>query len=453
MPDPAPSLAAILRVLADFGCTEAYFKILAANDNAKNQPYMGQSYEVLHLLPHGELTTDGEGKRTRVKASLKLSWVSDELKAAPAPHAKLILYPQYPEVRLSGFLLGCSTGPSRYMKARDQSGYISVRRIIVFGVNAATQNVFCYLAVEGTSAHRELESRLEEFDEIGVFREITGLLPTIHRDTRSDLLNRLAEIARLEWIISKRLDRRGNIISCLAPNCGGYTLEAELGIIPNGRSDPDYLGWEIKQHAVGTFANIGALLARRGSAITLMTPEPTAGAYVERGVECFVRTYGYADRTGRPDRINFGGKYVLGKPYHLNGVRLEMEGFDASRNKFDPTGSIRLIRGDEQTVAAEWKFVDLLKHWMRKHAKAAYVPSLMRKDPALSYRYSRTIRLGEGTDFLKLLHAIQEGVVYYDPGIKLENASSNPSIKRRSQFRILSGDIPRLYSRMEVVSA
>jgi hypothetical protein len=29
-------------------------------------------------------------------------------------------------------------------------------------------------------------------------------------------------------------------------NCGGYTLEAELGATPNGYSEPDFMGWEIK---------------------------------------------------------------------------------------------------------------------------------------------------------------------------------------------------------------
>jgi len=27
-------------------------------------------------------------------------------------------------------------------------------------------------------------------------------------------------------------------------NRGGYTLEAELGITPNGYSEPDFMGWE-----------------------------------------------------------------------------------------------------------------------------------------------------------------------------------------------------------------
>jgi hypothetical protein len=52
-----------------------------------------------------------------------------------------------------------------------------------------------------------------------------------------------------------------------------------LGISPNGRSEPDYLGWELKAYS--------------GSRITLMTPEPNGGLYGEKGVAEFLRTYGY----------------------------------------------------------------------------------------------------------------------------------------------------------------
>ncbi len=71
------------------------------------------------------------------------------------------------------------------------------------------------------------------------------------------------------WIRSKRLNAQGEIISCEAPQCGGYTLEAELGIIPNGRAEPDFLDWEIKNFSVTNFEKF------KSKIITLMTPEPT----------------------------------------------------------------------------------------------------------------------------------------------------------------------------------
>jgi hypothetical protein len=44
-----------------------------------------------------------------------------------------------------------------------------------------------------------------------------------------------------------------------------------------------------------------------------------------------------------------------------------------------------------------------------------------------------------------------EGKVYYDPGIKLENASTRPHTKQRSQFRIKSVNLPALYHSMDII--
>jgi hypothetical protein len=63
------------------------------------------------------------------------------------------------------------------------------------------------------------------------------------------------------------------------------------------------------------------------------------------------------------------------------------------------------------------------------------------------------VRLCEGTDFLRFLRASADGKVYYDPGIKLENASDpqRKKTKRRSQFRIKSRDIAILYKNIAPV--
>jgi hypothetical protein len=44
------------------------------------------------------------------------------------------------------------------------------------------------------------------------------------------------------------------------------------------------------------------------------------------------------------------------------------------------------------------------------------------------------------------------GKIYYDPGIKLEGASTaKPKVKRRSQFRVRVRDISALYKKAERV--
>ena len=217
--------------------------------------------------------------------------------------------------------------------------------------------------------------------------------------------------------------------------------------ILNGYSEPDYLGWEVKQYGVNNFTSFTPK-----SPITLMTPEPNAGLYKEAGPEVFVRHFGYADKNGKPDRLNFGGIYACGKDFHADtGVRMIIDGYDRISGKMtDIEGGIQLVDRDGD-VAAEWQFKSMMQHWNRKHAQAAYVPSLMRNPPP-EYAYGAEILLCEQTDFILFLKAFADGVVYYDPAIKIENASSaKTTIKRRSQFRVKHSHIKQMYHKSEIV--
>jgi hypothetical protein len=177
-----------------------------------------------------------------------------------------------------------------------------------------------------------------------------------------------------------------------------------------------------------------------------MTPEPTGGVYRDEGVEAFLRRYGYPDKSGKEGRINFGGVYANGRDFHVDtGLKLILEGFDPDKGKItDVDGQIALIdRAD--VVAASWGFKGVIGHWNRKHAKAVYVPSLMRAPPP-EYAYASRVELCEGTDVLLLLQALASGAVYYDPGIKMEKADTlSPVTKRRSQFRVKHNDLSGLY--------
>lgn len=81
---------------------------LAANDNSKNQIYLGGSFDVLNIFPVSDIAADdsGDWKRTRFKTELEFYWLSQEGNSHHAPYSQLILYPRYPEVRFSGFLTG-----------------------------------------------------------------------------------------------------------------------------------------------------------------------------------------------------------------------------------------------------------------------------------------------------------------------------------------------------------
>lgn len=421
---------------ANNGCRKIYVKRLSPNDNSKNQVYLAGSFDILNIFPISEITSDSSGdwKKERFKATLRFSWLREDRNLYPAPKSQLILYPKYPEVRFSGFLLKCENPPSDLMTTRQEG------RILFLGVSQRGTTIGFV-----TSPDSELATqfnRLGGLDEYGVFSIIT--LPEAAND-KARLLAELRRIHLLDWIDSKRLDRNGNILQCLSPNCGGYTLEAELGITPNGFSEPDFLGWEVKQFKVNNFDNIGS------SVVTLMTPEPTAGFYVSSGTEAFIRKYGYADKVGRADRMNFGGIHKVGIKHTLTNLRMELIGFDNESGKIRQTdGRISLIDINDEE-AASWTFSSLLRHWNRKHNQACYVPAKSETIPTRKYKYGKNIILGSTTDFQLFLKQMSLGNIVYDPGIKMENTSVKGKIKKRSQFRIKSRHLSALYQSNEVV--
>ena len=429
-----------LRLLfADKGCSEIYAKTLSTNDNSKNQIYFSGNFDILNILPLKEIKTveAGDWSKERFVAKINYSWIDNAGNLFPAPKSKLILYPKYPEVRFSGFLQGCQKAPSDLMtkgKSADEG------RILFIGVTKLG-SVIGYVAAHNSFLAKEFKN-IDQSYKYGVFDVIE--LPQI-QNNKIILLNELLRIHQLDWIESKRLDKNGNILPCKATNCGGYTLEAELGITPNGYSEPDFMGWEIKQFGVRKFHLLNS------SVITLMTPEPTGGLYKSNGTEYFIRNYGYPDRKGRIDRMNFGGVHKCGNRHHLTNLELKLIGFDASSGKIRNTnGRIALIdfTGKE---AASWSFSSLLLHWNRKHNKACYLPSLSITTGNRKYKYGSSVILGENTDFQLFLSQMDLGNVYYDPGIKLENMSTKPKIKKRSQFRIKSKFLPELYKINEIV--
>ena len=438
------SLDRVREMMLAHRVTKLYAKFLSANDNSKNQPYFGGDFGVLNILPASTPVPDstaGNGKSSIFKAALRFGWLDVDGNVYPAPNAKLILYPQYPEVRFSGYL----SSADRDHRPSSLMGDTRVpNRILLLGVRD-DGNIIGFVAGPESAVARQV-STLASLEQIGVFIRVALNSAQVATD-RESLLWELCRVSKLGWIDSKRLNREREIVSCLAPNCGGYTLEAELGITPNGYSEPDFKGWEVKQHSVGRFDR------PKDNMITLMTPEPNDGFYVTAGVIPFVEKYGYADLRGRENRLNFGGIFRSGIRASRTGLRLELLGYEADSQKIsDAAGGIALL-DDKGNEAAVWRYADLMGHWSRKHALAAYVPSITRSDSQRQYQYSSNVLLGIGTTFEKFLSAIAEGLVVYDPGIKVEGYPETPHSKRRSQFRIKASRLPMLYSLTERISA
>ncbi|MBA3928095.1 MAG: hypothetical protein C0521_00760 [Xanthomonas sp.] len=435
-------------ILSGLGATEVLVKRLAPNDNGKNQIYLAGDVSALGKIPTGEVqlvagTSQKAGaKRGPIfRSAVNLYWLGEGFSLVPAPHAKLILYPQYSEVRLSGFVRGCPAAPSHLFDT-TRAGR-SPGRVLLLAPLPDGRVIASAFSSESAEAQVLLERDGEPY---GVLHRFELAADAAEVSSENLLISRLRNIHLAGWLDPVYLQADGSHRPCLGTNCGGVTLESYLGILSNGRAEPDFHGWEVKQHGVFSLAR------PRSSRITLMTPEPSGGAYVDEGPEYFIRTWGYDDRKGRNDRINFGGVYRSGGDAHgLTGLRLVLQGYNSKAGTFDGDGCIALLSCTDE-VAASWSFAKLMDHWRMKHAKAAFVPSQLQRNPAIRYRYGNHVMLAEGAKFKLLLRAFAEGAVYYDPGLKIENATGvRPEIKRRSQFRVDSRKLASLYERTRIV--
>ncbi|MCD6734907.1 MAG: MvaI/BcnI restriction endonuclease family protein [Burkholderiaceae bacterium] len=430
------SLDALLKCFEALGAERVVCKPLAENDNSKQQVYLGNSFAALNVLPFGDVGADE--RSGTFKAPVNLIWINPDGSGEQAKGSQLILYPQYPEVRLSGFLRGCRIAPNEAMRhvpsSQRQFNNGPDGRLLFLGIRP-DKSVLAHLALPRSpvAIGFGLENARGVYRRTGVFLELQ-VRPA--QSPKDDLIARLRDIHRAGWHKGVRLRRDGVPIPYDSRNGGGYTLEAQFGIVPNGQALPDYRGWEIK--------------AFSGSRITLMTPEPDGGYYGAHGVEAFVRRYG---RLTSADTLYFTGLHRIDAPCNASKLTLILRGYNAnSQTITDVSGGIELVDGTG-FVAATWSFRALISHWGRKHAFAAYVPFTTRDTGGREYRYESPALLGEGTDFALCLAALQAGAVVYDPGSKLTGiGTTRTRVKARSQFRVTKNALRGLYHTFEEVT-
>jgi hypothetical protein len=425
---------------------KVYIKHLSPNDNSKNQPYFGGDLAILNLLPTGELTAEQTTSQkpsktsTKFKAPLNLYWIDETGKSCLAPYTQLIFYPQYPEMRFSGFLRNCPTAPSELMDPYKRGR--EVDRTLILGTNNDGE-IFGYVSDSKSSINKEL-SEYSTTETDTVLEELEWI--QTDKESQIILLQNLKRIHEQGWIHGKRLQSDGTFVKCTAnPNCGGYTMEAELGISANGYAEPDFMGWEVKQFGV---KNFGKSLSHT---ITLMTPEPDGGVYTNDGIMNFLMRFGYPDRKGCHDRQNFGGVFKFQKPSELTGIRLELLGYDVHNDKIiDSSGGVALVSKNDE-ITATWSYSKLIDHWKRKHAKTVYIPSI-KTDKPYQYHFGKDVTLCKGTDFMAFLKAMSMGSIYLDPAIKAEKFSSaSPVVKKRNQIRISFKNIQDIYHKVETI--
>lgn len=423
------------------GVTKALFKMLSENDNSKQQIYLGGSFDVLQQLPFGEITEYPENKVPNFKAPMNFYWIKDESNFSQAPDTKLILYPKYPEVRLSGFLSKCPTAPSSDMQPipKESRGESNAKdgRVLIFGISP-DRKVYGYLATKNSSLAKDIENRLYN----SIPEEKRKILCEFPLESNSDadkkaLIIMLRDLVKKDWTPSVRMFSDGSVRPYKAPNSGGYTMEAHFGIIPNGDAEPDYKGWELKAYG--------------SERLTLMTPEPDKGFYHDAGAKEFTIKYGHL--TQKPNVKYFTGPFYVNKQSKKSELRMILPGFNEQSGLIDDiTGGIWLVDKDNQPVAI-WSFSTLLTHWCNKHQHACYMH--YESNHSISnpcFKYSPIVHLGEGTDFPMFLKAMANDLIMYDPAIKVTfNECENGKVKPRNQFRINVKKLSHLYNNFEEV--
>ena len=429
------SFSLISEHMLNLGATRIIFKPLANNDNTKQQIYLGSDFDVIRAIPSGEIYADGLSRKGPIfKAPLNFFWVDEFGNTDHAPNSQIILYPKYPEIRMSGFLKGTNRDrnitPRHLMQPPtkiERSERLNTHRYLILGVNKETVWAYC------TSWQDDLAQELSTLVEAQNAKIVSTVFYEEKKSGKSSeekLLEKLKQIYASGPIDSCRLQADGTKIPYKASNGAGYTLEAQFGITPNGNSDPDFMDWELKSHS--------------GSVVTLMTPEPTSGIYVDEGLKSFLDQYATNKQTAR---LDFASRHDVDKTNTKTKLTLRMEGYDPISGKItDPNGGL-MLRDESEQLAAGWPFNKVLEHWKKKHSNTCYVKYTASKDNELPvYYFGPEVTLGKETTLENFLKGLHTCAIYYDPGINMKLIEGKWKPKKRSQFRVKWKDLSQLYN-------
>jgi MvaI/BcnI restriction endonuclease family len=451
MARPDRGLNSVLRQFRSLAVNRVLVKELAPNDNSKNQVYVGRGFESLNLIPVRKVSTKeparSNEKRINFKAKLDWSWLIGQSHIT-APRAQLILYPAYPEVRISGFLEDCSVDS----ETAQLMGGRSSGRVLLLGI-ADGGKIYSYVGNRNSKMvehWKELKQKQSDWKlewrsstdwalrEVPLSRGRAGFYRMefvegrLESGTIREVLERLQEIHRHGWHPASRLNASGTPVQSQGQNAGGTTLESLFGIASNAKKDPDYKGWELK--------NIDAASDR----VTLITPEPKGGIYGEKGVAKFVQRFGYVDKKNKK-RMNFASPHYASKRNEKTKLTLGIEGYSHKKLRITNNDGGIVLRTTSGRVAAKWNFTDLMYDWNHKHAQVVFVPSSSTHLGGKQYVYLQSVTVAEQSDFLKFLRALSQRWVYFDPGTNVLFIGRRTRVHPRSQFRAKSDDLHKLY--------
>lgn len=425
-----------------------WVKRLGKNNNSKQQVYLAHDLSELSFIPMGEPDeTATKSKKPRagkpvIHFPVPFKWITPA-GIWDAPDSKLCYYPQYPEVRFSGFLHGCSRGPSMLMSP-DKRGHEDGRFLLFGTVDGHDLQGHSYAAGvvigAGCPAAHEITAHMSG-DENVLFPLPIGPGDTDDfstlRNALRNLLGRRIEPWRLREDGTEQRQYH-------APNAPGFTLEAELGIGENAIAGPDFDDiWELK-------TILQKQLDRRyDHKVTLLTPQPDTGWASKHSTIDFVLHYGHQTDKTETDEHYFTTRDIeTSTKRNPNAtVELVLQGFNSPRDFDVNNGMIALLDKSTGELVAGWTFRKLLSHWRRKHNRACYVPYLNHKEER-TVEFGPLVTLGISTYFGLFLQAFHDGLVVFDPGDKAEKKNGKWIPHARSQFRTTMSHLDGLYNKV-----
>lgn len=418
------SFEEIVTTLEKLGSEKILIKLLKPNDNSKNQIYMGGDFSALQMFPTGKVVrsegTSNKKKKTSeiLKAQLPLLWLNESGQLEASKFATFILYPQYPEVRMSGMLMGCRNAPSPIINSRDEG------RILIFGISKSKSEVICFALKHQDHASEEIRNQIAS----GHF-ESAGIFYTLKPQKRPiDVI--VGKLRTIDFTVYHKTFylTHGQRIYTTSRNSCGTTLEGLLGIEANSSPTPDWNDWELKAVSTSKYPQ-----PYPSSRVTLLTGEPDGGLYVTN-LNQFILNYTHV--TG-PNQRYFTGPWDMKK-----GV---FKGLQLSYNEIESKIVLMATNPNPIEVAC-WDLATIINHWKSKHQHAVFVPYT--KDNHKQVRFSPLVCVGEGATFKLFFSALRNGTILLDPGVRFSYKPEKEKWKvhKRTQWRTVLKQLPTIYS-------
>ena len=259
-------------LLTNAGAESIWVKRLVPNNNSKQQIFLANDPSDLSFLPLGVPSyTPAKSQKKKagapvIQIPVPWHWVTPNGEF-DAPNAKMCYYPQYPEVRFSGFLQRCKEAPSELLN-ESKRGH-ELNRCLFFGPVRGEGGKISHVAglvVGAPSLASRYVLDMDTFEE-------GHICPVKYKTDRT-----VGEISILEEALAKIIGKKitpwrmlndgQRVKPYIAPNAPGLTLEAELGVGENAIPGPDFDVWElkaIKQPSLERLSN---------HKVTLFTPQP-----------------------------------------------------------------------------------------------------------------------------------------------------------------------------------